>query len=118
MAMPSLWPEPFGLVGIEGFAARRPAVASAVGGIPEWLEHGRSGLTVPAGDAAALAGALRELLDDPERRRTMGANGEATVAERYSRRAHLDALLTAYGDAREHWLSERPGTRRPAGRSG
>jgi glycosyltransferase involved in cell wall biosynthesis len=114
VAMPSLWPEPFGLVGIEGFAARRPAVASAVGGIPEWLEHGRSGLTAPAGDAGALAAALRELLDDPERRRAMGAEGEAIVAARYSRRAHLDAVTAAYADARERWMAARDGARSPA----
>jgi len=103
VAVPSLWPEPFGLVGIEGFAAGLPAVGSATGGIPEWLEDGVSGLTVPAGDVAALAGALGELLDDPERRRQMARAGQAAVAERYSRESHLEAVLGAYGDARMRW---------------
>ena len=78
VAVPSLWPEPFGLVGIEGFAAGRPAVGSATGGIPEWLEHEVSGLTVPAGKARPLADALGQLLDDQPRRRAMGEAGRET----------------------------------------
>jgi len=107
VAMPSLWPEPFGLVGIEGFATGRPAVASATGGIPEWLEHGVSGLTVPAGDHRALAAALGELLADPARRHAMGEAGRATVAARYSRAAHVEALAGAYADARSAWQDSR-----------
>ncbi len=111
VAVPSHWPEPFGLVGIEGFATGRPAVGSATGGIPEWLDDGVSGLTVPAGDAAKLAGALGELLGDPVRRHAMGEAGRATVAARYSRAAHLDAVSDAYATARASWERSRP---RPA----
>ncbi len=50
VAVPSVWPEPFGIVGIEGFAAGRPAVASRIGGIGDWLDDGVSGLMVLAGD--------------------------------------------------------------------
>ena len=112
VAVPSLWPEPFGLVGIEGFAAGKPAVGSATGGIPEWLEDGVSGLTVPAGDPEALAGALGALLDDPARRAEMGAAGRAATAARYSREAHLEALTAAYAAARVSW--ERSGQGAPA----
>lgn len=108
VAVPSHWPEPFGLVGIEGFATGRPAVGSATGGIPEWLDDGVSGLTVPAGDAAKLAGALGELLGDPARRHAMGEAGRATVAARYSRAAHLDAVSDAYATARASWVGSWP----------
>ena len=47
LAVPSLWPEPFGLVGIEAGCVGLPAVAYAVGGIPDWLEPGVSGESVP-----------------------------------------------------------------------
>jgi glycosyltransferase involved in cell wall biosynthesis len=107
VAIPSLWPEPFGLVGIEAFAAGRPAVASATGGIGDWLQDGLSGICVPAGDDRALAAALAELLADPERQRRMGEFGRQTVAERFSIETHLAALRSAYGAAREHWLGER-----------
>jgi glycosyltransferase involved in cell wall biosynthesis len=103
VAVPSVWPEPFGLVGIEGFAAGRPAVATATGGIRDWLEDGVSGLCVPPADARKLAQALNELLADPDRQRTMGAAGRSTVATRFSPERHLEALLGAYADARRTW---------------
>jgi type III pantothenate kinase len=99
VVMPSLWPEPFGLVGIEAFAAGRPAVASATGGIGDWLTDGVSGLAVPPADEVALAGALRELLGDAERQRQMGRAGRDTVQERFTREHHVAALLDAYAAA-------------------
>ena len=65
LAMPSLWPEPFGLVGIEAGCVGTPAVAYAVGGIPDWLIPGVSGEMAPAERlypaplADAIARALR-----------------------------------------------------------
>jgi glycosyltransferase involved in cell wall biosynthesis len=107
VAMPSLWPEPFGLVGIEGFAAGRPAVASATGGIGDWLEHGVSGLCVPPGNARELARALEELLADPQRQRRMGLAGQQAVSARFTPERHLEALLDAYASARSSWRGSR-----------
>jgi glycosyltransferase involved in cell wall biosynthesis len=56
MAVPSLWPEPFGLVGIEAQARGRPAVGYAIGGIPEWM--GDAGRSVPVRNVRALAEAI------------------------------------------------------------
>jgi glycosyltransferase involved in cell wall biosynthesis len=100
VALPSVWPEPFGLVGIEAHAAGRPVVASDTGGVGDWLEHGVSGLMVPPGDARALAGALQELLDDPPRRRALGAAGRQAVARGFSEARHLEVLFDAYRAAR------------------
>jgi glycosyltransferase involved in cell wall biosynthesis len=107
VAMPSLWPEPFGLVGIEAFAAGRPVVASATGGIPDWLQDGVNGVAVPAGDVQALAVALTELLADPARQQAMGAAGERMAAERFTAERHVAALLHAYETARAHWTAAR-----------
>jgi glycosyltransferase involved in cell wall biosynthesis len=104
VAVPSVWPEPFGLVGIEAFAAGRPVVASATGGVTDWLQDGVSGLTVRPGDAAALAKALEQLLGDPDRQRAMGRAGRETVAARFSPERHLQALIDAYQAARSSWL--------------
>ena len=109
VAVPSLWPEPFGIVGIEAFAAGRPVVASATGGIGDWLEDGVSGLLVAPGDAGALAAALSALLDDPQRQQLMGAAGKATVAARFSAEHHLTAVTEAYAAARANWRSTRHG---------
>jgi glycosyltransferase involved in cell wall biosynthesis len=106
VAIPSLWPEPFGLVGIEALSAGRPVVASDTGGVSDWLQDGVSGLLVPPGEARALARALNELLSDPERQRAMGAAGRDTVAERFSREQHVQALVAAYGAARSTWRLE------------
>ena len=103
VAIPSLWPEPFGLVGIEALAAGRPVVASATGGVEDWLEHERTGLCVPAGDPRALARALSELLADPERQSAMGAAGSVAVSQRFTERHHIDALLAAYETAMQRW---------------
>jgi glycosyltransferase involved in cell wall biosynthesis len=61
VAVPSLWPEPFGLVGIEAQARGRPAVAYAAGGIPEWIDG--AGTAVPVGDERALAKAIVDIID-------------------------------------------------------
>jgi glycosyltransferase involved in cell wall biosynthesis len=103
VVVPSVWPEPFGLVGIEGFSAGRPAVASDTGGIPDWLDDGVSGTLVPAGDHRRLAVALNELLADPQRQSAMGEAGRAAVDMRFSPGRHLELLLAAYRRAVAGW---------------
>ncbi len=103
VAIPSLWPEPFGLVGIEALAAGRPVVASLTGGIPDWLEDGVTGFGVRPGDVRALARALDELLADPARQNEMGTAGSEMVAARFSPERHVEALLEAYRVARTSW---------------
>jgi glycosyltransferase involved in cell wall biosynthesis len=103
VAIPSLWPEPFGLVGIEALAAGRPVVASLTGGIPDWLEDGVTGVGVRPGDVRGLARALDALLSSPERRREIGAAGRKMVAARFSPERHVGALLETYRAARASW---------------
>ena len=103
VVVPSLWPEPFGLVGIEALAAGRPVVASATGGIEDWLDDGVSGVCVKPGDARELARALDALLADPDRRRAMGEAGKLAVQSRFSPESHVLALLDAYARARATW---------------
>jgi glycosyltransferase involved in cell wall biosynthesis len=113
VVLPSVWPEPFGLVGIEAFAAGRPVVASATGGILDWLEDGVNGLAVEPGDSDSLARALNELLADPDRQQAMGAAGKAMARERYSPERHIAALLEAYGTAHRRWASRAGGSEAP-----
>jgi len=82
-------------------------VASGTGGIPDWLRDGVSGLLCPPGDAAALAGAIKELLGDPERRLRMGQAGCRDVAERFTAERHTDSLLGAYAEAAQRWRAGR-----------
>jgi glycosyltransferase involved in cell wall biosynthesis len=70
--VPSVWAEPFGIVVIEAMAGGTPVVGSDIGGIPEIIQHGVSGVLVPPGDAEALRDALTDLIADPDRRLAMG----------------------------------------------
>jgi glycosyltransferase involved in cell wall biosynthesis len=103
VVVPSVWPEPFGLVGIEALSAGRPVIASATGGIADWLEHGVSGLLVRPGDVQELARALNELLADPGRQQTMGIAGREAVNARFSPERHVGAILEAYARAQAIW---------------
>jgi glycosyltransferase involved in cell wall biosynthesis len=91
-AVPSRWPEPFGMVGIEAMARGRPVVGFAVGGIPDWLDHGTTGLLAREADTDALADNLARLLADPELAALLGRRAAARVRERYSPDACLDQL--------------------------
>jgi glycosyltransferase involved in cell wall biosynthesis len=110
VAVPSVWPEPFGLVGIEALSAGRPVVASSTGGVVDWLQDGVNGLAVAPGDVRELACSLEELLADPTRQAAMGSAGKRMVAERYSAQHHVAALVEAYRSARATWESNGRGS--------
>jgi glycosyltransferase involved in cell wall biosynthesis len=88
LAVPSLYPEPFGRVSVEAQAACVPVVSSLAGGLPETFVPDRTGIGVEPGDAAGLASAMLALIRDPERRRRMGEAGRGWADERFS----LDAI--------------------------
>ena len=69
-----------------------PSVATLVGGIPEVVENGRSGLLCAAGDSAALAAAVQELIDHPARRQALGAASRQRALERFT----ADAIVPQY----------------------
>jgi glycosyltransferase involved in cell wall biosynthesis len=95
VALPSLWAEPFGYVGIEAFARGRTVVAFDTGGVRAWLADRKNGLAAPAGDTAALSAAIDALLTDDERRDSFGRRARDD-AERFRAAPVIDALLSAY----------------------
>jgi glycosyltransferase involved in cell wall biosynthesis len=80
--LPSLY-EGFGIAILEAMAAGRPVVATTVGGIPEFVTHGETGILVEPGNAAALARAIQTVLANPEQARQMGLRGQRHVQENF-----------------------------------
>ena len=88
--------EGYGVVAREAMAHGRPVVASAVGGLLDAVEHERTGLLVPPGDAGALRTAIERLLLDPTLRARLGAAAREHASERFSWAAATAATLAAY----------------------
>jgi glycosyltransferase involved in cell wall biosynthesis len=101
VVVPSLWPEPFGLVGLEAMAHARPTVATATGGIPEWLDDGRTGLLALPGDSSSLRHALRRVLDDHDLATSMGAAAAERLMSHFTAERHITDLEGAYISAAE-----------------
>jgi 2-deoxystreptamine N-acetyl-D-glucosaminyltransferase/2-deoxystreptamine glucosyltransferase len=108
LVLPSMYEE-LGTVLVEALHAGVPVVASRVGGIPEVVEEGVTGLLVPPGDAAALARAIDTVLGDPELAARMGAHAidrargyelEQVAADVHALYARLAGERSALPDAR------------------
>jgi glycosyltransferase involved in cell wall biosynthesis len=101
VAFPSIYNEPFGIVGIEGMARGKPVVAFAVGGVLEWLDHGRTGYALPPGDVEGFARHLVSLQADPDLLFAFGAAARER-AGRFLPDHHLSQLARvfqrAYGE--------------------
>ncbi len=79
--VPSVWAEPFGLVGLEAMVRRRPVVAFDVGGVSDWLDDGRTGILAKEITPKALAEAIGKLLDDHDLAEKMGQAGHRSVLQ-------------------------------------
>jgi glycosyltransferase involved in cell wall biosynthesis len=88
-----------GLSILEAMALGRPVVASGVGGIPEMIEDGRTGLLVPPHDPGALAEAIVRVLQDAHLRQALGRAGHDLVAERFCLEQMVRSVEAIYDDA-------------------
>lgn len=84
---------------MEAMACGVPVVASRLSGIPELVEHGRSGFLVPPGDVEGLVHALRCLHDSPVLRARMGTNGRVKVLYEFDQRRNAEALARLFREA-------------------
>jgi glycosyltransferase involved in cell wall biosynthesis len=100
MVLPSLWPEPLALVGLEAARHRLPVAAFAVGGIGEWLTPGQNGQLAPGNPPTVegLTAAIVACLKDPQTHARLREGAGHRSAD-FSFDTHVDLLLQAFNDA-------------------
>ena len=96
VVVPSLGHEDFGLVAVEAARMARPVVATRVGGLPEVVQHGRTGLLAPDGDAGALAEAIATLLAGTDTATRLGQAARRRAGRRFSWSAYARSYLALY----------------------
>jgi len=98
VAVPSRWPEPFGMVGLEAMSHARPLVAFAVGGIPDWLRDGKNGFLVSEQDLPAFGYALQRVLHDDELAFQLAAEGYRMYNSEYQFTDYIISLEKLFFD--------------------
>ena len=78
---------------LEGMACGKPVIGSRIGGIPEMVVEGETGVLFEPGDVAALRAILISLMADPGARRSMGQAARRRVEERYSLERHNEGVM-------------------------
>lgn len=84
---------------LEALAARKPVIATAVGGVPKLVIHEMNGILVQAGDSTGLAAAILRLIRDPELGHRLGENGNSLVRQHFSAERMASAYLDQYRQA-------------------
>ena len=107
VVMPSRWPEPFGLVALQAAQMGRPVVACRVGGLPEVVEHERTGLLVAADDEQAMADAIESLLSDVSSVKRMGERARQIARDKFDFSALVDAYEQVYAETQASTAAER-----------
>ena len=92
LVVPSVWPEPFARVVLEGMINHMTLVVTPTGGTGEIVEDGKNGLSFPAGDSFALAERVARLAADPDMRHKLAAAGRKTVLEKFTRNRMMDDI--------------------------
>jgi len=88
--------ETFGLVLIEGMKCGVPVIGTNAGGVPEIIQHAKTGLLYEPGDAAGLAGCLRQLVEDDGLRKTLAKAGQEFADEVFSEEQHYKTLMQIF----------------------
>jgi glycosyltransferase involved in cell wall biosynthesis len=100
LVLPSIKSEAMSQVIPQALAVGTPVVGTSIGGTPELVRDGETGRLVPPADSAALAAAIVDLLDDPERARAMAHRGQALVLAEHSIDATMARTVAVYEAAR------------------
>lgn len=99
VAFPSIYPESFGIVGIEAMMCAKPVVAFDVGGVSTWLKNEETGFLVENKQEKHLGEAIEKLLNDEALAKKMGENGQKMALAHYIPAVHIQKLITIYQNA-------------------
>ena len=98
LAVPSVWPEPFGIVGIEAMSHSRPVISFNVGGISEWLEDNKTGFLVERNNKKDFAGKMELLLKDKALRNELGRNAYERASAVFNKANHVQTLISVFNE--------------------
>lgn len=96
VVVPSIWNEPYGLVALEAMCQGTPIIVSKSGGLPEIIGDSQAGIAVSPSDPRALARAIEQILDNPERAKTMGKAAYERARDIGNPQAHLAEIMELY----------------------
>lgn len=108
--VPSRWPEPFGMVGLEAMSFGRAVAGFSAGGIPDWLRHNINGLLAPAGDCRGLSDMIQQLLSAPDQTVRMGMSGLKMIESEFSFSRSLSLLEEVFAEVinEKHQIGNKP----------
>ena len=95
------------MVAVEAMALGKAVVATDVGGLPETVKDGITGILVPPDDIDALAEAIYELLSNPQRRKTMGARARVEARQQYHPKEVAQRCIDVFEEVLEKNKSSR-----------
>jgi len=107
LVFPSLWHEPAGLVSLEAYAHHRPVIASHMGGIPEYVQHEKTGILVPSNDVKALASAIDNLAENYSKAKQIGEQGHAYLLQELTLNQHIQQLKRVYEVAIQNFYTQK-----------
>jgi glycosyltransferase involved in cell wall biosynthesis len=96
VVVPSMWPDPFPIVGVESIRQGIPVVGFDSGGISEWLHHKKNGILVSWNDDKALKDAIKELLTNRKLNERLGIDAKKIARKEFSRSHSLKQLITRF----------------------
>jgi glycosyltransferase involved in cell wall biosynthesis len=96
LVLPSILPEPFGLVVAEAMAAGKPVIATAQGGPTEMVVEGETGFLIPPNDPSALASAIKNLLTNPEVTARLGKAARQRFLDHFEMRDYMQRIERLY----------------------
>jgi len=96
LVLPSIWPEPAGLVGLEAMSYGLPVISFNAGGISEWLQHEETGYLAEPGDEKSLANFIQRLLTNKPLVQRMGKRGRELIREEYNPEKNASRMITLF----------------------